>query len=296
MTGRVLVTGASGFVGRHLARALSERGFHVTGLDRAPAPESSVRVFEQYLQCDLLDLPEQAREREFDSLVHLAGLLPGSASPRDLYGVNVGATSVLLDRFATPRCQLVFSSTGLVYGAQPGPLREDMACLTADAYGRSKLAAEAVVGAWQRATGAVLTVLRPSVIYGADAPPFMLLRSIFTALRDRVPLAMTAGEQLRDFLHVDDAVEAVTTVLERRLGGTYNLASGESRSVRAIAERCAAIAGRPELLHLGALPYRAHEIFDYRLDPGALRAALGWRPRVDLDAGLERLWRELSCS
>jgi nucleoside-diphosphate-sugar epimerase len=124
----------------------------------------------------------------------------------------------------------------------------------------------------------------------------MLLRSIFTALRDRAPLAMTPGEQLRDFLHVDDAVEAVASVLGQRLTGTFNLASGESRSVRTVADRCASIAGRPDLLRLGALSYRAHEIFDYRLDPGALRAALGWAPRVDLDTGLERLWRQLSCS
>lgn len=81
-------------------------------------------------------------------------------------------------------------------------------------------------------------------------------------------------------------------MLEQRAAGTRNLASGQSVSVRAAAELGAAVAIRPGLLRIGALPYRDNEIFDYRLDNGALRRALGWQPRVSLEAGLRRLWED----
>ncbi len=103
---------------------------------------------------------------------------------------------------------------------------------------------------------------------------------------------MTGGEQRRDFLHVGDAAAAVASLLSRRTAGVWNLASGESPSVREAAELAAGIAGRPGLLRVGALPYRPGEVFDYRLDASALRRALDWRPRITLAAGLERLWKE----
>jgi nucleoside-diphosphate-sugar epimerase len=120
----------------------------------------------------------------------------------------------------------------------------------------------------------------------------MLLLSLMDALRQQRPFPMTPGEQLRDFLHVDDAAAAVARVLERRAEGTWNLASSESISVKQAAELGAAIAGRPDLLRVGELPYRPNEIFDYRLDGSALQRAVGFQPRIELAAGLERLWRE----
>jgi nucleoside-diphosphate-sugar epimerase len=130
------------------------------------------------------------------------------------------------------------------------------------------------------------------VIYGAGATPYMLLVSLMRTLAQGEPFPMTAGEQRRDFIHVDDVAEAVAAVLERRATGTLNLGSGEGPTVREAAELGAAIAGRPELLRVGALPYRANEVFDYRLDVRALERATGWRARVSLREGLTRLGKE----
>jgi nucleoside-diphosphate-sugar epimerase len=292
----VLITGAAGFVARGVARALADAGLRVTGLDRVVPPAATDRgaPFAEFWQCDLLDegaLAALSTRGAFTAVVHLAGVLPGQVTRKELFAINVGGTSALLEHLARPASHVVFVSTGLVYGKQPGPFREDMECSPVDAYAQSKLAAEALVRSWGRAAEAPVTVLRPSVIYGRDAPPAMLLVSLLAALRGEEPFRMTAGEQLRDFLHVDDAASAVATVLARHAAGTFNLASGESHSVRAAVELGASIANRPELLRIGALPYRANEIFDYRLDNGSLRA-LGWQPRVSLAAGLQRLWEE----
>jgi UDP-glucose 4-epimerase len=286
----VLVTGAAGFVGRSVCRVLAAAGWRVTGLDRA-APGTGTSS--EFLTHDLL---EEARteERRFSALVHLAGVLPGSVPRGQLFAVNVGGTAAALERFAHPDCHVVLFSTGLVYGRQPAPFVETQPCRPVDGYGQSKLCAETLVTAWSGATGAPATVLRPSVIYGNGAPPRMLLVSLLAALRRGEPFDMTAGEQRRDFLHVDDVASAVARILDGRVVGTFNLASGATVTVREAAQLAAGLAGRPELLRLGALPYRPDEVFDYRLDSGALRAATDWRPRIDLSAGLRRLWEELS--
>jgi nucleoside-diphosphate-sugar epimerase len=230
----------------------------------------------------------------FDAVVHLAGVLPNNAQRGEMFATNVGGTSAVLEHFARTGCHVVLFSSGLVYGAQTAPFHERLDCRPRDAYAQSKLAAEALVQAWSRGHDSPVTVLRPSVLYGTGAQRGMLLVSLLSSLRGRAPFAMTAGEQQRDFLHVDDAAIAVAAVLEQRTTGIFNLATGESCSVRAAAELAASIAGAPELLRIGALPYRPSEVFDYRLDSSALQRATGWHPQITLRAGLERMWRESS--
>ena len=287
----MLITGAAGFVAGHVARALALASWRVVGLDRAAAPAGA--PFTEFCRCDLLDesaLAKLAAGRSFDAVVHLAGTLPGRAARGDLFAINAGGTSAVLEHLAGPGTHVVLFSSGLVYGKHPGPYCEAMECAPVDAYAQSKLAAETLVKSWARAARSPAAVLRPSVIYGPGAPSGMLLVSLMAALHTQQPFEMTGGEQLRDFLHVQDAAAAVATVLQQRAEGTWNLASGDSRSVRDVAELCATIAARPDLLRIGALPYREGEIFDYRLDNGALRRALGWQPSVTLEGGLQRLW------
>src|SRR5690606_34982068 len=99
----------------------------------------------------------------------------------------------------------------------------------------------------------------------------------------------------RDFLYVDDAAQAIVTAIEQRSSGTFNLASGESPTIREVAELAATITGRRDLLRPGALAYRPNEVFDYRFDSSALRLATGWEPRISLAEGLRYLWNGEPC-
>jgi nucleoside-diphosphate-sugar epimerase len=285
----VLVTGAAGFVGSRLCQAFTAAGFEVTGLDRV-APRSS--ACQHFWARDLLDATEDVCG--FSTVVHLAGLLPGKAPVGDLFAVNVGGTSAVLRRYVSQGTHLILFSTGLVYGDRPGPFDEATPCRPLDPYAESKLAAEAVARAGCESRQAVLTVVRPSIIYGTGAPAGMLLVSMMGALRRGETFPMTAGEQRRDFLHVDDVASAVVGLAQRRIAGVFNLAAGESHTVREVAGMAADLSGRGELLRLGQLPYRRNEVFDYRLDPRAIRKALGWQPGVSLRDGLARLWKESS--
>lgn len=282
----VLITGAAGFVGQRLCQAFASAGFEVTGLDRR-APGSS--ACQHFLVSDLL-APGQNAGR-FATVVHLAGLLPG-APLSDLFAVNVGGTSAVLRHFIRQGSHLILFSTGLVYGDQPGPFNETMPSRPRDVYAETKHVAERVARIGCEMRQAALTVLRPSIIYGSGAGAGMLLVPMMTALRRGEPFPMSAGEQRRDFVHVDDVASAVVALAQRRIAGVFNLAAGESHTVREVAEMVAQLTGRGEYLRLGQLPYRSGEVFDYRMDVRALQEAIGWRPSVSLRAGLARLWKE----
>jgi UDP-glucose 4-epimerase len=287
----VLVTGAAGFVGQHLARALAERGFLVGGLDRSVPPEPIRRLFSEFALADLLvDEPELSNR--YSHVVHLAGLLPGTGNRGQLFAVNVGGTSAVLDRYVSEGMHLVLLSTGLVYGPRDEPCRETMACHPRDAYGESKLAAELVARVGSESKAAKLTVARPSVVYGPGASRTMLLAAMISALRAGEPFAMTAGEQRRDFLHIDDLTSAIVAMVSRGSTGIFNLAAGESVRIRDVAEMVGEISGHRDLLMLGKLPYRNGEVFDYSLDTTAAQSKLGWRPRVRLQEGLAAIWRD----
>jgi nucleoside-diphosphate-sugar epimerase len=289
----VLITGAAGFVGQALAHALSATGWRVLGLDRAPCPESGAGAFKAFLQHDLGDeaaCPRFELQDEIDAIVHLAAVLPARAARRELFEINAQGTARVLESYAQPGTHFVLFSTGLVYGPQSAPFREGMKCAPSGDYAESKLAAEVIAMSWGWNHRSPVAVLRPSVLYGTYAPQHMLLRSLVAALKKGEPFPMTGGEQLRDFLHVDDAVRGAARVLEQRAHGVWNLASNESASVLEAATLAARIARRPDLLRIGALPYRDDEVFDYRLDATKLRMAFDWQPRVDLATGIGRLW------
>lgn len=95
-----------------------------------------------------------------------------------------------------------------------------------------------------------------------------------------------AGEQLRDFLHVDDVASAIWAVARSAYAGPVNIASGSPFAVAAVVRTIARLVGREDLLYFGALPYRAGEPMDLTADASVLHEAIGWSPRYDLEAGL----------
>lgn len=293
---RILITGARGFLGQALLSVLNQEHVDVVAFDRAPllARQAAAGPSQvTHLEGDLLrpsSLDELEERGPFDTIVHLAAILPADTDTGAVFAVNVGGTAVT-QKLCRPDTHFILLSSGLVYGDQPGPFHEGLACQPLNPYAQSKLAAETVVSAGARATGGLVTVLRASVIYGPAAPSRMLLVSLVESLRLGEVFPMSKGEQYRDFLHVDDAAVAIMEVMRRHLGGIFNLCSGEATTVLNAAELAASVAGRQDLLRPGALPYRDGEVFDYRLDCSALSTALGWSARIKLREGLESLWK-----
>ncbi|MFE9003095.1 NAD-dependent epimerase/dehydratase family protein [Streptomyces sp. NPDC007875] len=288
---RVLLSGASGFVGRHLHRALLDRGDNVFGIDLNSTP--LVR------SGDALDFFRYDTQR-YDLAIHAAAIVGGRAS---IDGSPLGvATNLALDswymrwlaRTKTPRA--VFFSSSAAYPValqQPGEvrrLREDDIDYERpgrpDAtYGLAKLTGEHLCQ-YAAAEGTRMTVVRPFSGYGEDqdeAYPFPAF--IARAKRRDDPFEIWGdGSSTRDWIHISDLIGATLAAVDQDVTGPVNLGTGRATSFDQFAQMVTAAAGyRPQLKHLPTAPRGVH----HRVcDPSRMLAF--YQPKVTLEQGIRR--------
>jgi UDP-glucose 4-epimerase len=291
---KILVTGASGFIGQALVRTLAADGYTVRAASRK-ATSSDDPAIEQVRLPDLagpVDWPELIDR--MDAIVHLAGIAhAGGPLADDLYDrVNHRATADLAAAAARAGIdRLVFVSS---IRAQTGPsshaiLTEDREPTPSDAYGRSKLAAEAAV----RASGAAYTILRPVIVHGPSMKGNLASLARLAALP--VPLPFGGFAASRSVLSLDSFVDAVRFVLgtPATAGQTYIVADQPPLTLTDMLALMREVhARRPNLFSVPKAPFERllrtagrGEIWDriagpLVADPAKLRAA-GWRPRGD---------------
>lgn len=292
---RVFVTGASGFIGTRLVDALVECGAQVCSFDaRAAAgkrPGSSVTG----------DLRERSIVRDAvknaapDLVFHLAAAKDRSIAAGDfdrLIQVNLTGSLNLLSALqeGADVQSIVVVSTAEEYGGNPCPFTERMREAPVSAYSFSKMCMTRLCETFSMLHGMPLVILRPTLAYGPGQDTDMFLPSLINSLLDGTPFAMTAGEQSRDFLYVDDLVNALirAAVTEEARGKVVNIGSGTPVRLKEIAVMVESLIGKKGLLRLGEKSYRVGEIMDYYVDNSRAKTLLGWEPATSLTDGLAR--------
>jgi nucleoside-diphosphate-sugar epimerase len=298
---RALVTGPTGFIGRHLVDGLMCAKTPVIALIR---PGSRVpdewRGRVPCIACaDWSEggLRAALAAQPFDVVFHLAtyGVLPADRDPDLMLQINVGLPGILVHLCKERAAGLVMAGTFSEY-QQPAdrrPLTEECALEMGKLYGASKAAGGIVASALAQSLGVNLRLLRFFKVYGEGEAPHRLLPSLVAGLarRERVPLS--EGAQVRDFIHVEDVVRACVAAAadvrsgSRALTATWNVCTGVGHSVRNFAELVAqAMGASQQLLGFGDLPMRADDEPYLVGDGGRMRRELGWRPERDLEAGI----------
>jgi CDP-glucose 4,6-dehydratase len=311
---QVLVTGAHGFVGSHLAGALLERGDAVRVLDR-PAPRQADVGGERLSGLDLLGIRDEVelvegdlRDAEAvetvvagcDSVFHLAAqTIVGVAreSPLETFEVNVrGAWHVFEACRLHDVARTVFASSDKAYGSSPElPYREDFPLRAAYPYDASKAAADIVARSYANAYGLPLAVSRFANVYGGGDLNFSRLipEAVVAVLDGRPPAIRSDGSPERDFLHVDDAVSAYLAI-EAALDGdgaagqAFNAGGERPHSVREVVGAIAALAGASVEPDFQGEGNPDGEIDRQLVDSSKLRELTGWTPQVALEDGLRR--------
>jgi nucleoside-diphosphate-sugar epimerase len=290
----VLLTGATGFIGSHLARLLVARGQDVVAVIKPSSSrwriadvEHAVRVVE----CDLQN--REAIVRAFpdggpDVCIHLAwhGWSGPSLTAEENLS-SVAASAELLRALVDIGCQrFVGVGTCFEYEAIDGILSETAPARPADLYGVCKHSVAAIAQALSHVSRMQAAWARVFLVYGPFDDRRRLVPSLTLSLLRGEVARMTRGEQIRDVLHVEDAASAIWAVATSAHVGPINIASGVPVTVAEIAGAIGAIVGRPELLALGALPYRPSEPKMLVADPRLLNEQVGWLPRHTLTTGL----------
>jgi CDP-glucose 4,6-dehydratase len=304
---RALLTGANGFVGPHLARALLERGDAVTALELSPRPDGGlalhgIRDQVELIEADLRD-PERVEAalggRDFDVVFHLAGQTvagPALIDPAATFEANVAGTWVLLEACRQAEIPaVVVASSVKAYGPSAGrPLHEGMQLRPDSPHGASKAAKDEIALSYFPAYGLPVGVIRFSNIYGGGDPNFSRLvpEAIVAVLEGRRPAIRSDGSPERDFLYVADAVSAYLAVEEAAEAGgpaageVFNAGGSRLHSVAEVLETIAEVSGSGlavEYLNAGDPGGEGDRQF---VDSTKLRELTGWAPRIPLHSGL----------
>jgi UDP-glucose 4-epimerase len=286
---KVLVTGASGFIGSHLCRSLTNQGAEVYALSRAFRKDDMANL--HWIQVDLEDatsLRDLVRTLHPNVVIHLAGQAVGV---RDLEFVlpifrsNLLTTINLLTAAAETGCQRI-----VVAGSLEEPDQHDPQPTPSSPYAASKWASSTYARMFHALYHTPVAIARLFMTYGPGQQDIQKLvpYTILSLLQGKAP-KLTSGNRLVDWIYVEDVVEgllaaALATDLD---GSTVELGSGRLTSIRSVVEKIERLVGSNAKPIFGALPDRAME--QTRMaDTNNTHAKLRWKPITSLDEGLKR--------
>jgi nucleoside-diphosphate-sugar epimerase len=295
---RYLVTGAAGFIGSQLLRALIEAGHDATGWDAFtdyydPAlKEENARE----LPVARVDIAEDDLDLAgLDGVFHLAGQ-PGVASFGDVFPVyvrqNVLASRRLFEAAAATGTRVVLASSSSIYGdAAAYPTPEDAVPRPLSPYGITKLACEHLAHAYASEFGLEVATVRYFTIYGPRQRPDMAFTKMVSRLAEGRPFDLYGdGSQSRSFTYVDDAVAATIATMQRAPArAVYNVGGGAEVSMLEAIEVLGSVSGRR--LKVVRHPRREGDAARTAADTSRIRADLGWEPVTGFEDGLAAQWR-----
>lgn len=317
---RILITGISGFAGRHLAQLLARNGHEIVGtVHHRGSVERFLRQLGRHagIGADALHPMDVANGSAVaaviddvrpDAVFHLAGtaLVGGSdADPASVFSINALGTLHLLAavRAHCATARVVTVGSGSAYGLlEPAaiPVSEECPFRPLSAYGASKAAADLIAHQWARAHGLDIVRVRPFNHIGPGQEPGFVCPDVAQQLvaSDRGALSVRVGnvDVVRDFTDVRDVAAAYAAVLQHgKTGDVYNVCSGVGRTVRELVERMIAMSGASATLELDTERLRPADVPVAIGSVRKLHDVTGWAPQIPLEQSLADVladWRE----
>ncbi len=300
----VVLTGATGFIGRAVLAQLVELGIPVRALaHRAASVRSDVPV-----EWHVGDIRDHAMWHRLlpgaGAIIHLA-----SAGVADLNAVTENVETNLLAFAAMMRAahqqqlrRVILAGSCFEYGRagesilDRGLRESDPLCPT-NVYAATKASVTLLAGPLSDDLELETVVLRPFHVYGVDEPAERLIPAVLNMARAGSDICTTSGEQIRDLVHLTDVARAFVAAVSApsvRDNDDYlsifNVGTGLATSLADVIRRLVTLCElKPERLQLGAVPYRPREMWRLVADPTRARVVLGWTPRITLDEGLRAL-------
>ena len=289
---RVLVTGASGFIGRSCVQILQERGWEIHAVARRRVDAGAGPV--KWHTHDFLEPAATSRllaEIRPTHLLHLAWYTAPKAywtAPENMQWV--AASLDLLRAFGEHGgTRVVMAGSCAEYEWEHELYSEQTTpCRPATLYGACKHGLDVIASRFAAQADLSYAWARIFFLYGPNEHPARLVASVARSLLNGERARCSPGTQARDFLHVEDAARALVQLLVSDIQGAVNIASGQAVTVRELASRIGNLLGRRDLIDFGALPGPTDEPPVIRADVRRLTQEVGWHPQYNLDSGLHQ--------
>lgn len=292
----VLVTGASGFIGKHLTLALSRENAVISTFDYKKTAWTfdvveyigDLRDAESVNDCLIASKPE--------IIFHLAAYKERSSNIIDFYSAidtNLIGTLNLLEasRNLEGVKSIVVLGTAEEYGAATRPFTEISREQAVNAYSFSKLCTTHLCETIYNLYHLPITIVRPSVAYGPRQEGDMFLPALIQSIIRDQPFNMSPGKQTRDYIYIDDLIDVLLQVViyyKEVSGEIINVGSGEPVVLSDLVLEVKRILNKPGLVNIGVVDYRPGDIMNYSVDISKARQLLDWSPNVSLNEGLQK--------
>lgn len=300
---KAFVTGATGFIGSHVVRRLIAEGDSVSALIR---PGSNTwRIMDvipsvDVVECDLFSIDELGKHLSRirpDVCIHLGWYVEPGMYLNSLENLRfMSASMELATQLAGLGCKrFVAAGTCFEYDTELGYLSERSATLPRSLYAASKLGLHLILNQLGKLTGMSVAWVRFFYLYGPYEDKRRLVSSVICSLLRGEEAKVTKGEQVRDFLHVEDVASAIVAVSRSDISGPVNIGSGNPVTVRDVVLKIGSIVGRLDLIALGAIPYSGSDPRFICADNRLLTESTGWFPSYDLNNGLRHTAKWWEC-
>lgn len=299
----ILITGGGGYLGSKLLERLlnSDTKYYILDKSFNYLSSSLAQKHNNIILCkaditDKVQVSEVCKQATPYYIFHFAALLDRSRDfsiyPQ-LYEVNVKGTLNLLEALLDiPYQGLYFSSTSEVYGTTNSvPFHEEQIPAPASPYSLTKLMAEQLIQTFSDIQHKPYTIMRIFNFYGPGLPDNTLIGQMMRAFRRQEVLKMTKGEQKRDFLYIEDLLDAIILIAGSRknLKSVFNICSGKDISIRNIVDEFLCISGKKPDIEFGALSYRRNEIWELWGTNQKISNLTGWSVKTPLNIGLKSI-------
>lgn len=274
---KVLLTGATGFIGSHVARELRGRGHEVHALVRPGSDRRRLQDLEglRFHEGRIGDVPVEP-----DVAIHLAWFtMPGKYLDAPENRILWDMSCRFLEKL---KCRAVFAGTCFEYATSDGPLREDSPTKPTTLYAEYK---DKLRQSVEKRSNSAWLRLFP--MFGPWEDKRRLVPSVIQGILRGEPVLVSPGTQRRDFLYVEDVASAICAVAESSLAGCVNVGSGQAYAVRDVVHRISDFASARDLIRLGEIPYPPDQPMLLLADNRKLQST-GWALQYDLDAGLRK--------
>jgi nucleoside-diphosphate-sugar epimerase len=291
---KILIIGGTGFIGYHLAKKSLKKGWKVTSLSSNRPKKIRYLSKVKYIRCDITNkkLLKKKINKNFDYVVNLGGYVDHSNKKKTLlshYNGCKNLAEIFLKKIPSSFIQI---GTSLEYGNSNSPQKENIKCnlkTIKSTYGKAKLLSSIHMINLFKKKNFPVTVLRPYLVYGPKQDVNRFLPTIIKRCIKNKKFPSSKGDQLRDFLYVDDAAEAIIKSLtnKKAIGHIINIGSGKPKIIKNVIEKVKKISkgGKPQY---GDFKLRKFDIPKLFPNVEKARNKIKWKPKVSFEKGIRK--------
>ena len=293
---KLLVVGGTGFIGRHIVKKSLDLGFNTTSLSKSNPIEKEKIDGVTYLTADIIDkqsLFVNLDGKVFDYVINSSGYINHSNYSNDgskIFDAHFYGVKNLIDCLDKDKIKrfVQFGSSD-EYGSNPAPQNENQKESPIAMYSCAKVASTYFLQTLYKTENFPSVILRPFLVYGPNQGKDRFIPQIITGCINDEKFSTSEGMQLRDFLFIDDFIDAVfiTLINKNVLGEIINISSGIPVSIKKVINIIVDTlkSGQPQF---GKIKYRDGENMKLYADISKVKTLLNWKPRVDLETGIRK--------